>query len=89
MPNRPSTQDQGNKPIAKKVKYELWDDGESGYPFFPEDNDSARKLLRVEAKLIWTIEAETWNDAMRAFHDHMGWEPYKPMSDQSQDSRTP
>jgi hypothetical protein len=29
--------------------------------------------------LIWTVEAETYLEAMALYHAHMGWEPYQPM----------
>lgn len=25
--------------------------------------------------LLWTVEAETYLQAMALYHDHMGWEP--------------
>lgn len=25
------------------------------------------------------IEGESWEDCMRKYHEHMGWEPYRPM----------
>ncbi len=60
--------------------YELWEG--DGYTFFPEDNESIRKLLPANAKLIWTVEADNWESANKACYEHMGWEPYQPMSDQ-------
>jgi hypothetical protein len=30
-------------------------------------------------KLLKTFEAISYNDAMRQYHEFMGWEPYKPM----------
>jgi hypothetical protein len=29
--------------------------------------------------LIWTIEADTWEDAMRRYHELQGWKSYIPM----------
>lgn len=29
--------------------------------------------------LIWTFEANTFLEAMVLYHEHMGWEPYRPM----------
>jgi hypothetical protein len=33
--------------------------------------------------LSWTYGATSYNDARRAYHAHMGWEPYQPMLDPS------
>ena len=29
-------------------------------------------------ELIWTIEADTWEEAMTKYHELQGWEPYVP-----------
>lgn len=38
---------------------------------------------RLEAdykwRLIWTVEASSYNDAQRKKHEYLGWESYKPM----------
>jgi hypothetical protein len=60
------------------MKYELWM-AENSYSFFPEDNESARRLLKPAAKHIETIEADTWEDACVQKHIFLGWKPYKPM----------
>jgi hypothetical protein len=28
------------------------------------------------------IEGDSWEDCLRKFHDHLGWEPWKPMPDE-------
>jgi hypothetical protein len=60
------------------MKYELWSE-EDGYSFFPEDNESARRLLGSKAKLIWTVEAATWDEARTKQHEFLGWDRYDPM----------
>ena len=30
-------------------------------------------------ELIWTIEADSWTEAMVQYHKLQGWEPYVPM----------
>jgi hypothetical protein len=60
------------------MKCELWI-SESGYSFFPEENESARRLLESNAKLVKIIEAATWEEACAKKHAFLGWEPYKPM----------
>jgi hypothetical protein len=60
--------------------YEVWEAEDEGteVSFFPQDNSTARKLLPEGAKLLRTIEAETWEEAVTLHHELMGWEPYKP-----------
>lgn len=41
-----------------------------------------RHQLEKDAKLIRTIEGEDWNDCMRQHHEMMGWEPYKPWTEE-------
>jgi hypothetical protein len=33
--------------------------------------------------LIWTIEADSWEDAMQRYHELQGWKPYVPMGEDS------
>ena len=61
------------------TKYELWYSEEDGYSFFPESNNGARAILPSDAKLIWTTEAFTWEEAQIKKHEFLGWEKYKPM----------
>jgi len=72
--------------MRPKVVYELWEgnDGE-GSTFGPSDRitdmvDSG--LLPSDAKMIWTCQARSWIEANEKYHEHMGWEPYKPMLDE-------
>lgn len=30
-------------------------------------------------EIIWMVEAESWEDACRRYHEFQGWEPYVPM----------
>ena len=60
------------------MKYELWKESNS-YSFFPTDNVSMRALLGSQAVLLWTVEAESWNEAQSKKHEFLGWEPYRPM----------
>lgn len=63
--------------------WELWkhDDGEAIEYGFGSD----RQLILAAfdpadpAELVWTIEAESYVEAMTLYHEHMGWEPYRPM----------
>jgi len=60
------------------VRYELWQD-EGTLSFFANGDDSMRRLLSPAARLVWTCDACTWADAQALKHQHLGWEPYKPL----------
>jgi len=64
-----------------KQIYEAWSDDE-GVTFSTVEGIKEQKekgLLSANAKLLHTIEAETYEEAMAMHHEKMGWEPYKPM----------
>ena len=64
---------------AKAVRYELWqDDTDVSLSFFPEDSESFRARLGPHAKLIWSCQADSWEQAQSMKHEYLGWEPYKP-----------
>jgi hypothetical protein len=60
-------------------RYELWKSAKEGYSFFPEGNDSARRLLPSDATLVTVIVARSWEEAQTKKHEYLGLEPYKPM----------
>jgi hypothetical protein len=31
------------------------------------------------AELVWTVDADSYVEAMTLYHEHMGWGPYRPM----------
>jgi hypothetical protein len=60
--------------------WELWEGPDGSHSFFPADDEKARRVgVDPGAAKVWEVEAPSHNAAMRAFHEHMGWEPYKPM----------
>lgn len=65
-----------------KLKHELWtDSGDdvADYTFClagPRGND-ARALLSPRAKLLWTVEAGSFFEAMSAYYEFMGWGEYR------------
>ena len=64
------------------MKYELWhshDRGSDVYTLLPAGAQREQTLLEPNAKVIWTIDAESWNEACQKQHEFLGWEPYKPM----------
>jgi hypothetical protein len=55
------------------VRYELWEESGGDLGFFPESNLSARALLTAGARLIWSCEAVTWEDAQAKKREYLGW----------------
>jgi hypothetical protein len=65
---------------VRTMKYELWQsDSESSYSFFASGDKANADMLPIDARLIWTVEADSWEEACRRQHEFLGWEPYKPM----------
>ncbi len=60
------------------VRYELWED-ESSLSFFAGGDESMRRLLTSAARLVWSCDAHSWEEAQTLKHQHLGWEPYQPM----------
>lgn len=61
------------------MKYELWQSLDGDYSFFPTDNVSAKALLEPDDTLIWSVEANSWEEACQAQYTYLGWGQYKPM----------
>ena len=65
------------------MKWELWlSESESSYAMIPvsgtDEERLARRHLERDARLVHTIEAETWEQAAQARNDFLGWGPYVP-----------
>lgn len=59
--------------------YEIWE-SESSTTFIPAESINKNILLEDDSRLIGTIIADTWDEAMTKYHEFMGWSPYKPMN---------
>jgi hypothetical protein len=63
------------------MRWEHWESTDSdGTPsdlFLPSDSPK-HAYLTAGHILMWTVEAESHEEAMTLFHVHMGWEPYVP-----------
>lgn len=59
--------------VAAGHTYELWRDAEGTYSFFPADNGAARGRIGPGAQLVWSVEARSWDEAMRAQREYLGW----------------
>jgi hypothetical protein len=65
------------------MKWELWlSESQSSYSMIPvsgtDDEALARRHLEPDAKIIFTVDAETWDEAAQARNDFLGWGPYVP-----------
>ena len=61
------------------MKAEHWQD-DLGDMIFDENNPS-REWMITNAKQCCIIEGKDWNDIMTKYHEHMGFEPYKPIEE--------
>jgi hypothetical protein len=61
---------------------EHWYDEQDGSTtvFLKENRDNHLRLLHEGSWKCCEIEGEDWEDCMRKYHEHMGWEPYVPMT---------
>jgi hypothetical protein len=62
--------------------YEAWQ-GDAGcsITFAPVENiqqQRANGLLPEDARLLYRVEADTWEEAMAVHYIKMGWSPYVP-----------
>lgn len=70
------------------MKYELWANKDKTnlsflgveYPSY-EQNLQLLKDEEDNFELIWTTEAETYNEAMQKYYDFMDWGKYKPFDE--------
>lgn len=68
-------------------RYELWhSESEGCHTFFPANQRPAD--LTADARLIWTVEADTWENAQTAKHEFLGLEAYQPMETDPTDPPT-
>lgn len=69
------------------MKYELWaNKNKTDLSFFNEEELNYNQNLLLlkdegEFELIWTTEAETYNEAMQKYYDFMDWGKYKPFDE--------
>ncbi len=54
-------------------RYELWRDAQGTYSFFPADNAAARDRVGPDAEQVWSVEARSFEEAMRAQREYLGW----------------
>lgn len=62
--------------------YELWrnpDGIEQAFFAVDENYEACRNLNPPDSVLVWTIEADSYDEAMSLYYEHMDWGQYKPM----------
>lgn len=59
------------------MQFELWED-ERSHTLIPANSEQYRKHLTAAARLIWTVEADSFEAALAAMHERLGWKPYEP-----------
>ncbi len=67
--------------MSLKHRYELWEDPDGSLTLFPFADDSARKVLDPNAKLLKIFEADSWEEACQMKNDFMGWGLYVPFDE--------
>ena len=69
------------------MKYELWkyeDEFGTGWTFMPVD-DQYEAFLRYKeehepnSEMVWSVEAETKDEAIARYREFMGWESTPPI----------
>jgi hypothetical protein len=61
------------------MQFELWQDAtKRGVTLIPADSEEHHKLLAPGDTLIWTVEADSFEAALVARNEYLGWEPYEP-----------
>lgn len=66
-------------------RYELWrSESELRDSFFEAgaDNETRYQLLEPDARLIWTCEASSWNEAQQKRYDFMDWGHYRTIEEE-------
>ena len=72
-----------NNNAISKLRYEAWVDVESVTFATAEaiEYQKANRLLGHGLKFLYSVEADTPEEAMAIHHIKMGWEPYKPIGE--------
>lgn len=63
------------------TKYELWHSEQEVSYTFCAAGRAHQAVLPADARCIWTVEADSWEEAATQRNIYLGWEPYKPMID--------
>ncbi len=56
-------------PASARKVYALWRELDGTYSFVPHEDDASRD----HADLVWTVEADSWDEAVAAQRQYLGW----------------
>ena len=60
------------------MRYELWYSAStSSYALLYEGDTSSDHVKEPDAKVVWTVEADTYEEALQKRNDFLGWGEYK------------
>jgi len=60
------------------VKYELWySESECSYMLLYEGDTASDGLKEPDHKVIWAVEADTYEQALQKRNDFLGWGEYR------------
>ena len=61
------------------MKFELWhSESESSYALLYEGDTASDHLKPLDSRVIWTCEADTYEEALQKRNDFLGWGEYRP-----------
>ena len=60
------------------MTYDLWrTDAEMSWSLLYRGDDANTSRLPSDARIVWTCEADTYEEALQKRNDFLGWGPYK------------
>jgi len=65
-----------------QLRHEVWrnpDDESFEFAIASQRADEVRGAIAPKSELLHVIYAASWEEAMTAYHEWQGWEPYKPI----------
>lgn len=64
------------------MQFQLWHSpSANAFTFVPAEPPPALSLIEDDARLMWTVEADSWDEAQAKKHEFLGWEPYVPIDE--------
>ncbi len=77
--NRGTAAEQGvGRTERHAMTYDLWrTDAEMSWSLLYRGDDANTSRLPSDARIVWTCEADTYEEALQKRNDFLGWGPYK------------
>ena len=70
--------------MKPKRVFEAWQDAEGDVVFASATSIAEQRsngLLPASAAMLYTVKADTWEEAMAVHHLRMGYRPYRPLGE--------